>query len=136
MNEGIHGERTASAPHDRLTELVEQQTATSNRETHRNVRARLLNMGPPWTHGSMVHCRDPRGDPLGYAADILVRSNLMTWHAAIYFTQVEHDTIMVCCATPWFSFTCAAACEPKVYITDQRGRDLCPRRATIDLRRR
>ena len=54
----------------------------------------------------------------------------MTWYAAIYWTQVEPGTIMVCCATPWFSFTCAAACEPKVYIADQRGSDLCPRRRT------
>src|SRR5271156_4914529 len=29
MNESIHGERTASEPHDRLTELIEQQTAMS-----------------------------------------------------------------------------------------------------------
>jgi signal transduction histidine kinase len=29
MNESIHGERTASEPHDRLTELIEQQTAIS-----------------------------------------------------------------------------------------------------------
>jgi hypothetical protein len=29
MNESIHGERSASEPHDRLTELVEQQTAIS-----------------------------------------------------------------------------------------------------------
>jgi signal transduction histidine kinase len=29
MNEGVHGERTASKPQDRLTELIEQQTAIS-----------------------------------------------------------------------------------------------------------
>src|SRR5882757_6502439 len=29
MNESIHGERTASGPQDRLTELIEQQTAIS-----------------------------------------------------------------------------------------------------------
>jgi signal transduction histidine kinase len=29
MNEGIHGERTASEPQDRVTELIEQQTAIS-----------------------------------------------------------------------------------------------------------
>jgi len=29
MNESIHGERTASELHDRVTELVEQQTAIS-----------------------------------------------------------------------------------------------------------
>src|SRR6202008_3243217 len=29
MNESIHGERTASEPQDRLTELIEQQTAIS-----------------------------------------------------------------------------------------------------------
>ena len=29
MNESIHGERTASEPHDRVTELIEQQTAIS-----------------------------------------------------------------------------------------------------------
>src|ERR1700726_324460 len=29
MNENIHGERTASAPQDRVTELIEQQTAIS-----------------------------------------------------------------------------------------------------------
>jgi hypothetical protein len=76
-------------------------------------------------------------DPAGQAADILVRSNLMTCYAAIYWTQVEPDTIVVCCAAPWFSFTYAAACEPepKVYVTDQRGSDLCPRRRT-GLRRR
>jgi hypothetical protein len=70
------------------------------------------------------------GDLAGYAAVILVGSNLVTWCAAIYWTQVEPGTIMVCCATPWFSFTYAAACEPKVYIADQRGSDLCPKRTT------
>jgi hypothetical protein len=29
MNESIHGERTPSAPQDRVTELIEQQTAIS-----------------------------------------------------------------------------------------------------------
>jgi hypothetical protein len=29
MNESIHGERTAFEPQDRLTELIEQQTAIS-----------------------------------------------------------------------------------------------------------
>src|ERR1700723_4314027 len=29
MNESVHGERTASEPQDRVTELVEQQTAIS-----------------------------------------------------------------------------------------------------------
>src|ERR1700744_4854838 len=29
MNEPLHGERTASDPQDRVTELIEQQTATS-----------------------------------------------------------------------------------------------------------
>src|SRR5271168_2782682 len=29
MNESIHGERTASEPQDRVTELIEQQTAMS-----------------------------------------------------------------------------------------------------------
>ena len=29
MNESIHGERTASEPQDRVTELIEQQTALS-----------------------------------------------------------------------------------------------------------
>ena len=29
MNESIHGERTASEPQDRVTELIEQQTAIS-----------------------------------------------------------------------------------------------------------
>jgi hypothetical protein len=49
---------------------------------------------------------DPRGRPCRYADGILVRSNMMTWYAAIYCTQVDPDTIMVCCAAPWFSFTC------------------------------
>lgn len=30
MNESIHGERTASEPQDRVTELIEQQTAISD----------------------------------------------------------------------------------------------------------
>jgi hypothetical protein len=29
VNESIHGEKTASEPHDQLTELIEQQTAIS-----------------------------------------------------------------------------------------------------------
>jgi len=29
MNESIHGERTVSEPQDRVTELIEQQTAIS-----------------------------------------------------------------------------------------------------------
>jgi hypothetical protein len=29
MNEGIHADRTASEPQDRVTELIEQQTAIS-----------------------------------------------------------------------------------------------------------
>jgi hypothetical protein len=76
-------------------------------------------------------------DLAGHAAVILVGSNLMTCYAAIYCTRVEPDSIMVCYATPWFSFTYAAACEPesKVYITDQRGSDLCPGRVR-ELKRR
>jgi hypothetical protein len=27
----------------------------------------------------------------------------MIWNAAVYCTQVEPDTLMVCCAAPWFS---------------------------------
>jgi hypothetical protein len=34
---------------------------------------------------------------------------LMTWYAGVYCTQVDPDTIMVCCAAPWFSLACSAA---------------------------
>ena len=40
-----------------------------------------------------------------YAAEILVRSNLMNWNAAIYCTLVARDTVMVLCPAPWFSST-------------------------------
>src|ERR1700677_2418270 len=60
------------------------------------------------THGSTVHGEIREEDPAGHAAGILVRSNLISWYAAIYCTQVHPDTIMVCCAAPWFSFTWAA----------------------------
>jgi hypothetical protein len=33
----------------------------------------------------------------------------MTWSAAVYYTQVDPDTVMVCCTAPWFSWTCSAA---------------------------
>jgi hypothetical protein len=59
------------------------------------------------------------GDLAGHAAVILVRSNLMTCYAAIYCTRVEPDSIMVCYATPWFSFTYAAACEPESKCTSR-----------------
>ena len=48
-------------------------------------------------------------DPAGYAAGILVRPLLMTWNAAVHYTQVAPDTLMVRCAAPWFSWTCSAA---------------------------
>jgi hypothetical protein len=32
MNESIHGERTASEPQDRVTELIEQQTASRSNQ--------------------------------------------------------------------------------------------------------
>jgi hypothetical protein len=35
-------------------------------------------------------------DAAGYAAGFLVRPNLMTWSAAVYCTQVDPDTVMVC----------------------------------------
>jgi hypothetical protein len=58
-----------------------------------------------------VHSREIREeDPAGYAAGILVRPNLMTWNAAIYWTQVDPDAILVCYTAPWFSWTCSAAC--------------------------
>ena len=33
----------------------------------------------------------------------------MTRSAAVYYTQVDPDTVMVCCTAPWFSWTCSAA---------------------------
>src|ERR1700735_3274623 len=45
-------------------------------------------------------------DAARYAASFLVRPNLMTWSAAVYYTQVDPDTVMVCCTAPWFSWTC------------------------------
>jgi hypothetical protein len=33
---------------------------------------------------------------------------LMTWNAAVHYTQVAPDTLMVRCAAPWFSWTCSA----------------------------
>jgi hypothetical protein len=53
--------------------------------------------------------QDRKGDPAESAADILVRPNLMIWKRAVYCTLVDPDSIKVCCAAPWFSFTCSAA---------------------------
>jgi hypothetical protein len=39
--------------------------------------------------------RSAKESPARYAADILVRPNLMIWNAAVYCTQVEPDTLMV-----------------------------------------
>jgi hypothetical protein len=64
------------------------------------------------THSDGDHAR--QGGLAGFAADILVSSNLMTGYAAIYCTLVDPDTVMVCCAAPWFSFTCSAAWILKV----------------------
>src|SRR5271166_5629950 len=77
-----------------------------------NARARLLNMGTSfirtaWLDGAQQ--RSAKKTPARYAADILVRPNLMTWYAAVHYTQVDPDTVMVRCAAPWFSWTCAAA---------------------------
>jgi hypothetical protein len=33
---------------------------------------------------------------------------LMTWSAAVYCTQVDPNTVMVCYTAPWFSWTCSA----------------------------
>src|SRR5580704_1746345 len=68
--------------------------------------------GPPsfGRQGSTVYSREIREeDPAGYAAGILVKPNLMTWNAAVHYTQVAPDTLMVRCAAPWFSWTCSAA---------------------------
>jgi hypothetical protein len=57
-----------------------------------------------------VYSREIREeDPAGYAAGILVKPNLMTWNAAVHYTQVAPDTLMVRCAAPWFNWTCSAA---------------------------
>ena len=32
----------------------------------------------------------------------------MTRSAAVYYTQVDPDTVMVCYTAPWFSWTCSA----------------------------
>jgi hypothetical protein len=29
----------------------------------------------------------------------------MTWRAAVYYTQVDPNTVMVCYTAPWFSWT-------------------------------
>ena len=50
MNEGIHGERTASEPQDRVTELIEQQTAT--RKCCAPLRARRTTCSPSLTRSS------------------------------------------------------------------------------------
>jgi hypothetical protein len=42
-----------------------------------------------------------------YAAEILVRRNLMIWNTAIYCTLVARDTVMVLCVAPWFSSVCS-----------------------------
>jgi hypothetical protein len=31
----------------------------------------------------------------------------MTWSAAVYCTQVDPNTVMVCYTAPWFSWTCS-----------------------------
>src|SRR4029077_2889757 len=71
-----------------------------------------LTWGPPsfGRQGSTVYRREIREeDPAGYAAGILVKPNLMAWNAAVHYTQVAPDTLMVRCAAPWFSWTCSAA---------------------------
>ena len=47
-----------------------------------------------------MHSREIREeDPAGYAAGILVRPNLMTWNAAVHYTQValEHPYGLLRC---------------------------------------
>ena len=47
--------------------------------------------------------RSAKKTPPRYAADILVRPNLMTWYAAVHYTQVDPDTVMVRWVAPWLS---------------------------------
>jgi hypothetical protein len=84
-----------------------------DRETHGQPQS------PFAQHGDLLHsdARARRGsaeireeDAAGYAAGFLARPNLMTWSAAVYYTQVDPDTVMVRCTAPWFSWTCSAAC--------------------------
>jgi hypothetical protein len=36
----------------------------------------------------------------------------MTWSAAVYCTQVDPNTVMVCYTAPWFSWACSAPWTP------------------------
>ena len=68
--------------------------------------------GPPsfGRQGSTGLRRDPRRRRCRIRCGFLVRPSLMTSYAAIYWTQVDPDAILVCCAALWFSWTCSAAC--------------------------
>src|SRR5277367_961016 len=68
-------------------------------------KARLLNMGtsfirtPGLDGGQQRSARRRRRVRCGF----LVRPILMTWSAAVYCTQVDPITVMVCYTAPWFS---------------------------------
>src|ERR1700694_6036025 len=77
-----------------------------DRETHGQRQSTIAQ------HGNLLHsdatapqctAEIREEDPAGYAADILVRPNLMTWNAAVHYTQVDPNTVMVRCTAPWLS---------------------------------
>jgi hypothetical protein len=74
----------------------------------------LLNMGtsfirtPGLDGAPQRSAKIHKEDAARYAASFLVRPNLMTWSAAVYCTQVDLDTVIVCYTAPWFSWACSA----------------------------
>jgi hypothetical protein len=92
--------------------------------TTANAGARLFDMGTSFIRTPLVGDaqEDPRGDPAGCAAGVLVRPNLMTRNAAVHCTQVDPDAIMVRCAAPWFSWTGSGCLETAAALPQERVR--------------
>src|SRR6476646_951579 len=91
MNESIHGERTASEPQDRVTELIEQQTAIS--EVLRAI-------------ASSPHNLQPIFDAILYSATRLCRSYIgslrLSEESGLRLVALRGDPLSV--SQAWSSF--------------------------------
>jgi hypothetical protein len=56
----------------------------------------------------------------------------MTWSAAVYCTQVDPNTVMVCYTAPWFSWTCSAPWTlPAALLQGEQASDFAAHRACL-----
>jgi hypothetical protein len=55
----------------------------------------------------------------------------MTWSAAVYCTQVDPDTVIVCYTAPWFSWTCSAPWTLPLCCPGKQASDFAARQVRL-----